>query len=237
MSTRAGFTLVEILVAITIVSILSAVISVNAIDAGKKSRDAERQGDLRLLQSAIELYKQKYGRYPAGCASNSVWSGQKGTDYECTNGTNEYIVGHIDVNDWDGDGDTAERFTFAPEFIPALPKDPKLNGNDSGYVYMTNTEGTVYKLMARKTVESEVVTIDNMFKSCDITDSSAGICDDIATNNGGTTPNHCYIGNIIFQTSYGLWGGWAVEIYGYVHGPGLLQNAQEKTEDIVCMIP
>ena len=36
--------------------------------------------------------------------------------------------------------------------------DEKLNGTGSGYVYVTNTDGTAYKIKAHKTVESEKET-------------------------------------------------------------------------------
>ena len=57
-----GFTLIEVLVTVSIISILAAVIAINSVDAGKQSRDEKRQADIRNLQSALELYKNKYGR-------------------------------------------------------------------------------------------------------------------------------------------------------------------------------
>jgi general secretion pathway protein G len=64
LNTLRGLTLIEVLVVIAIIGILAAVISVNAVQSGKISRDAKRQADLRMLQSAVELYKNKEGRYP-----------------------------------------------------------------------------------------------------------------------------------------------------------------------------
>ena len=58
----AGFTLVELLVAVSIVAILSSFLYASFSDARAQSRDAQRQADLRLLQSAVELYKQDNGR-------------------------------------------------------------------------------------------------------------------------------------------------------------------------------
>lgn len=230
MKTQRGFSLVEIMVAIAIVSILTALISVNINDVKKKSRDIDRQGDLRTLQSAIELYKTKYGIYPDRCPNLTPglaggWSGQTGTDFACTSG-NEYITGRADTNDYDGDGDKTEILKFTPDFIPVLPRDPKASSGNFGYVYTVNAQGTVYKLMAKKTVESETVDYNHPFKSCDATYSSLGVCDD--TDPSFTKPVWCEETDTGFQTSYGVWGGYANETT-----PARIERF---TEDVTCDI-
>lgn len=204
----AGFTLIEVIVVVSIVAILASVISINFNEGSAQSRDAKRQGDLRNVQSAIELYKQKEGRYPAGCRPAGQWSGQSGTAYACASG-NQYIIG------------------LAPEYIPTLPTDPKLNGDNSGYVYATNADGTVYKLMVKGTVETEVVDYDHVFKSCDATDSSVGMCD--ATHPTFNKPIWCQESDTTFQTTYAVWAGYAAAA-----NDALIER---YTEDIVCDIP
>lgn len=218
-----GFSLIELLVVISIIGVLSAVLYANFSQGSAQSRDAQRQSDLRTMESALELYKNKYGRYPEGCNAVGSWSGQTGTAYACLSG-NQYIVG------------------LAPEFLPTLPTDPKLNGANSGYVYTTNTEGSVYIIKARTTVESETVGYEHPFKSCpsnNATGVNGDICDAMATtNNGGNRPAWCRTTSTLFQTSYGVWGGWADEPFGYVHlgQPGGHARAQELTERVACMI-
>ena len=207
-----GFTFVEIIVVVAVLGIIASIVLVNLSTAAKKGRDGDRQGDLRTLQSAIELYKQKYGRYPDGCRGAGTWSGQTGTAYACASG-NQYIVG------------------LAPEFIPSLPTDKRLNGANSGYVYTTNSSGTVYKIMAKQTVESELVNYSDPFKSCDATDSSTGICDATITS-GASKPNHCYENSPIFQSTYALWGGFANGAAGFLVG-----SVEHNTELIICDIP
>lgn len=203
-----GFTLIEMIVVISIVGILSTVIGVNAIESSQKSRDAKRQGDLRMLQSAVELYKNKYGRYPNGCNGAGAWSGQQGTSYECPSGDTQYING------------------LAPEFIPVLPVDKKLNGLNSGYVYMANFYGTVFKLKAQNTVESETVTFTHPFKACDIRVGSTALGslvdgDDnrekvgwcaIDNNSGPGLPNACNTTFSEFSKSYAVWGGFEAKL-------------------------
>ncbi len=176
---QRGFTLIEILVVLSIIGVLSSALYINFNTGSAQSRDAERRADLRNLQTAVELYKNKYGRYPEGCRGptvnvNPVWSGQRGTTYACTSG-DQYIVG------------------LSPEFIRALPVDPKLNGVSSGYVYTTNTQGTAYKIMALNTVESLDVPFLDEFARCGPTDPSSGsswsdvnICARSPNNDTGT---------------------------------------------------
>lgn len=206
-----GFTFVEIIVVVAVLGIIASIVLANLSFAARKSRDGDRQGDLKTLQSAIELYKQKNGRYPAGCRGASVWSGQTGTSYACASG-NQYIMG------------------LAPEFIPTLPTDKRLNGVNSGYVYTTNAAGTVYKLMAKRTVESQVVTYSHPFKSCDASHSSVGICDNTIAA-GGSKPNHCFEGASDFQTTYAVWGGFANGVAGFLVG-----SVEHNTELIICDI-
>jgi prepilin-type N-terminal cleavage/methylation domain-containing protein len=229
MKHQSGFTLVEVMVAIGVVAILAAIL-IPSMNAGSaQSRDAERKADLRTLQGALELYKKEYGRYPEGCNvlasdanQNAAWiggndyiSGQVGTDYECPGGSAEYIRNDL--------SSTPEVENFAPQFIPVLPTDPRLNGSDSGYVYITNPDGTVYKLMALNTVETEVMTsvadtIDNPFSRCgNLQFTEVAICLGVPPGsslsgswpyNTGDTAASCQ--NVSdYADDFAVWGGLA----------------------------
>jgi len=172
-ATKRGFTLVELLVTISVIGILSSIVYANLGGTSGTGHDAKRKSDLRNMQSAIEQYKNKKGVYPSeGCVVGSDgFSGEN----DCL----AYISG------------------LAPEFISVLPHDPKRLTN-VGYAYTTNSAGTVYKLMAVGTVESETVTSDSEFKSCD----TSGIC---PTSGSGV----CSPSNSRYQKSYAVWGGYA----------------------------
>lgn len=208
-----GFSLIEILVTLTIISLLSAFMYANFTQGAAQSRDAERKASLRTLQTAIELYKNENGRYPAQCPSSQLWSGQKNSSYSCNDGSGQYIV------------------NLAPKYIPTLPTDPKLNGTNSGFVYITNSEGTSYKVMVARTVETESMSVDSSrFKSCEVTSSDDGICDKVCGSN--SRPASCEPFDTVFAKSYALWGGYPSEPV-----PESSTCFEEQLENVICRMP
>ncbi|MFH1780388.1 MAG: type II secretion system protein [Candidatus Nealsonbacteria bacterium] len=80
---KKGFTLIELLVVIAIIGILSSVVLVSMQGARAKARDARRLQDMKQIVTALQLYFNKYERYPSisgdGCCDG--WDqGPCGTD-------------------------------------------------------------------------------------------------------------------------------------------------------------
>ena len=69
LSNRKGFTLVELLVVISIIGILSAIAIPKFTDATKTARGAKIQADLRTIDSAIQIYNASAGENPTSLAS------------------------------------------------------------------------------------------------------------------------------------------------------------------------
>lgn len=69
---RTGFTLVEILIVVSIIGLLASIVLVGLGSFRARGRDARRVADVREIQNALELYYGKVGLYPAG-----NWSGLK----------------------------------------------------------------------------------------------------------------------------------------------------------------
>lgn len=68
----SGFTLVELLIAVSIIGILVAIGTVSYSTVNKQSRDTKRKSDMEQIRSALEMYRADNGYYPsAGCAAAS----------------------------------------------------------------------------------------------------------------------------------------------------------------------
>lgn len=72
MRKQKGFTLIEVLVATTIIAVLTVVGIVSYVSVNKRSRDAKRKSDVEQIRSALEMYRADYGYYPN--AGTGVWT-------------------------------------------------------------------------------------------------------------------------------------------------------------------
>lgn len=126
----AGFTLVEMLVVITIIGILSTIGLVAFTSAQQRGRDAQRKSDLKEISSALELFYSDYGKYPnslngqiQACDYNSL----TGVGVTCSWGVSEF-------RDTDGSGNTKTTY------FKVLPKDPS---STRTYYYKTVTVNSI----------------------------------------------------------------------------------------------
>ena len=60
-----GFTLVELIVVMTIIVIITSVGMVSYATAGSKARDSRRMADLERIRSALEMYRADNKIYPS----------------------------------------------------------------------------------------------------------------------------------------------------------------------------
>ena|SRR3989344_5794050 len=65
MKNKKGFTLIEILIVISIIGLLASVVLVNLGGFRAKGRDSRRIADLRTLQNTLELYFGVNNKYPS----------------------------------------------------------------------------------------------------------------------------------------------------------------------------
>ena len=69
---KRGFTLIEILVTISIIGLLTMIGVTNFKVANQKARDGRRQGDLQQIRAALELYRTDQNAYPLTAAFPAV---------------------------------------------------------------------------------------------------------------------------------------------------------------------
>lgn len=97
-----GFTLIEVLVAATIIAVLTAIGIVSYTRINMRSRDSKRKSDMEQIRSGLEMYRADTGSYPS-TGGGSGW----------TNADNLK-----DATDTNGN-------TFVQTYMAAIPVDPK----------------------------------------------------------------------------------------------------------------
>jgi prepilin-type N-terminal cleavage/methylation domain-containing protein len=131
---RRAFTLVELLVVISIIGLLSSIAVINLSSARSKARDGKRIADIKQLTTAMQLYYDTNGTYPN--------TGNTGTlPLNCTNGANAwYCLGVGSAGTcWNGasiNGCTALDNALSP-YMAKIPKDPdQANVGYTGDTYL-----------------------------------------------------------------------------------------------------
>ena len=84
----SGFTLVELLVVISIIAVLSAVLMVNFVGMRERSRDSQKIQDLNAIKSALRMYYNDNQFYPL---DKGVITGSGFTGYMSNLGDTSFI--------------------------------------------------------------------------------------------------------------------------------------------------
>lgn len=140
---KKGFTLIELIVAVTIMIIVTSIGTIAYNEVIQSSRDSRRKQDLKKLSEALEIFKARTGRYPV---SGINWLSSEPGNVQPNNG-GDWIPG-----------------LAASGLVPELPRDPlggpgiavctATNANwRRGYLYLS-TDGTRYKLLAHCSAEN-----------------------------------------------------------------------------------
>lgn len=133
-----GFTLIEMLIVIAIISILAGIVLVGVTGFQSTARDTRRIGDLRSVQNSLELYYTRCGHYPSRVGA--------GGD-PCDGGSS--------IANWDGLADALVSLNVISN-ADKLPVDPK-DSNDQ-YEYADGDGGFSYVLKA--TLENRSSSLD-----------------------------------------------------------------------------
>ena len=135
---KKGFTLIELLVVIAIIGLLSTLAVVALNSARAKARDAKRVGDVKQMQTALELYYNDNQSYPP-CQNCNTTDDVIGVKVNClgSDGTDSNSNPVYGFN-WGVDTD-ATKGCAQPIYMGLVPKNPTPGGAD--YVYNAGAAG------------------------------------------------------------------------------------------------
>lgn len=117
---HSGFTLIEMIVALSIVAVLAMLALPLGKMAVKRANEIELQRDLRTLREAIDAYKK--------LADEKKF--EVGEDTEGYPPTLETLVKGVEIQDKDAKGKAGARKTV--KFLRRIPKDPMTDSYDWG---------------------------------------------------------------------------------------------------------
>lgn len=69
---QQGFTLIEMLVVVSLIGVLTTLITANLNSARQRGRDTQRKSDLRNIQTALRLYYQDFQAFPANTSGGEI---------------------------------------------------------------------------------------------------------------------------------------------------------------------
>lgn len=115
-----AFTLIELLIVISIIGLLSSVILASLKSARAKARDAKRAQDMRQIQMALTLYYDDNNKFP---------------DTTCPCGNGGWETSDADINQF--------LESLAPKYISKVSVDP-INKRDAGFSFFGPRAGSYF---------------------------------------------------------------------------------------------
>lgn len=106
---HSGFTLIELLVVVGITAVLLSLGTVVYSQTQAQARDTKRKTDLKDIQTALELYKLQYSKYPDPTENDS--------------------------SGWDCGGKGESFLTMLAPYMKSVPTDPKWKNSDGYCTY------------------------------------------------------------------------------------------------------
>jgi general secretion pathway protein G len=98
---RDGFTLIEILVVIAVISLLAALVAPNVLRHVGTAKDAAARSQMEMLGAALDAYRLDNGRYPSTAQGlESLWA-EPTVNPRPTNWRGPYLRKAVPMDPWD----------------------------------------------------------------------------------------------------------------------------------------
>lgn len=185
---KKGFTLIELMVVVSIIGILSAVVYASFGDAREGAKNKALQSEMKEVQLALEVYKSQNGVYPpppppapVGC---SIASFGVMTALESSCGNVPYISGLV------------------PEFIAELPAKADAANSGCTIAYSVEDPGrNWYKLTAQNCHAGASVPADGVRAGDELARCIFGGATGCLVSSGGV----CDVADAKFYESYAVY--------------------------------
>lgn len=146
-----GFTLIEVLVVIAIVSLLATIILASLHSAAGRARDTVRLEEMEQFRNALELYYTDHGSYPqtfnpGDGDSYSTGFPDGGVVFRPSNYVGECTAPE-DPYTHKPDPSYPLLPNFVPQYMPAWPHDPDLDCAGVTHSWHYASDGKDYKLI------------------------------------------------------------------------------------------
>jgi len=142
MKNKKGFTLVELLVVISIIGILSSFAVVSLNSARQKARDALRRGDMAQVRTALNLYYDDNNYQYPSCGTLDTGVPDYGADVGSGPGTGSTCYSSVLAAALTGGARPLM------DRLPEEPRNPTNNPDEnSTYIYRYVSDGSEYALV------------------------------------------------------------------------------------------
>lgn len=142
---RRGFTLIELLIVIGIIVVIASLVIVSVSKARMRARDGKRIADVSTIQLALEMYRDKYQKYPL---ERDGWDAATGVTVRGTGGYQEQENWNALTSD-------------LADYLSPLPKDPLNKPGYRYYIDMQNSAGpTGVKIVTKLEDDNETMASD-----------------------------------------------------------------------------
>jgi general secretion pathway protein G len=98
---RDGFTLIEILVVIAVISLLAALVAPNVLRHVGTAKDAAARSQMEMLGAALDAYRLDNGRYPSTAQGLEALWAEPTANPRPTNWRGPYLRKAVPMDPWD----------------------------------------------------------------------------------------------------------------------------------------